>query len=424
MRRMTAALAALAVGGALTGCSGSDHDEPAAAKVKKPAPVQLAVDTEKTAPVKVGVVWTKTGEGSQWRLGASGAEVAAYRYSALGHSDVTVVAAEDKGTEAGAADAVGELVDQGVSGIVVATSGAHVSGAVSAARDAGVPVLLPYDTSVDVSDGAWRTGPSAEQARSAVGDALAAADARHPAVVVSDGWSAEGLDAAIPPIAYNGADLDSVVKALTRASDRRRIDSVVVWGGAETDARVAQALEAALPSTPIVLSPDATGGAFDVAYGASGLVAPSLYTVGTDTSDPAALAAGGGGDSAAAFFSAVRLAAGSEDATSLSGGPLSEVADYVDIASHDAVVAIVDAVSKAGSADPDAVGDALAGLRIDGSDGLAGPALDFTSSDALADDAVVPLQATAQDPGLRPAVASQGGPKAPRVYWFAAPAAG
>jgi len=214
------------------------------------------------------------------------------------------------------------------------------------------------------------------------------------------------------------------VKALTRASDRRRIDSVVVWGGAETDARVAQALEAALPSTPIVLSPDATGGAFDVAYGASGLVAPSLYTVGTDTSDPAALAAGGSGDSAAAFFSAVRLAAGSEDATSLSGGPLSEVADYVDIASHDAVVAIVDAVSKAGSADPDAVGDALAGLRIDGADGLAGPALDFTSSDALADDAVVPLQATAQDPGLRPAVASQGGPKAPRVYWFAAPAAG
>jgi len=424
MRRIAAALAALAVGGALTGCSGSDHDEPAAVKVKKPAPVQLAVDTDKTAPVKVGVVWTKAGEGSQWRLGASGAEVAAYRYSALGHSDVTVVAAEDHGTEAGAADAVGELVDQGVSGIVVATSGAHVSGALSAAREAGVAVLLPYDASAALTDGAWRTGPSAEQARAALGDALAAADARHPAVVVSDGHSAEGLDAAIPAIAYDGANLDSVVKALTRASDRRRIDSVVVWGGAETDARVTEALEAALPSTPIVLSPDATGGAFDVAYGASGLVAPGLYTVGTDTSDPAALAAGGSGDSAAAFFSAVRLAAGSQDATSLSGGPLSEVADYVDIASHDAVVAIVDAVGKAGSADPTAVLDALAGLKIDASDGLAGPALDFASPDALADDAVVPLQATGQDPGLRPAVAAQGGRKAPRVYWFAAPAAG
>jgi ABC-type branched-subunit amino acid transport system substrate-binding protein len=424
MRRILAVLGALAVGGALAGCSGSDHDETTAVKVKKPAPVQLAVDTDKTAPVKVGVVWTKTGEGSQWRLGASGAEVAAYRYSALGHSDVSIVAAEDKGTEAGAADAVGRLVDEGVSGIVVATSGTHVSGALTAARDAGVPVLLPYDTTTTLADGAWRTGPSSEQALAAVRDALAGAHAQHPAVVVSDGHSAEGLDAAIPPIAYDGDDLDGVVKALTKASDRQRIDSVVVWGGAESDARLTDALEAALPSTPIVLSPDATAGAFDVAYGASGLVAPSLYTVGTDTSDPAALAADGSGDSAAAYFSAVRLAAGSEDTTSLSGGPLSEVADYVDIASHDAVVAIVDAVAEAGSSDPDAVGEALAGLHLDASDGLAGPPLDFTSSDALPDDAVVPLQATSQDPGLRPAVATQGRTKAPRVYWFAAPTAG
>ena len=38
----------------------------------------------------------------------------------------------------------GELAEEGVSGIVMATEGKHVTGALDAASELGVPVLLPY----------------------------------------------------------------------------------------------------------------------------------------------------------------------------------------------------------------------------------------------------------------------------------------
>ena len=72
------------------------------------------------------------------------------------------------------------------------------------------------------------------------------------------------------------------------------------------------------------------------------------------------------------------------------------------------------AVETAGSAEPDAVAAALEGLTLDTSDGLVGAALDFSRDRALADDAVVTLVATTQDPGVRP-----GGADAPRLFWFA-----
>ena len=66
-------------------------------------------------------------------------------------------------------------------------------------------------------------------------------------------------------------------------------------------------------------------------------------------------------------------------------------------------------------AEPADVLDALGSLQVDAEDGLAGPALDFAESEAVPDDAVVAVQSTAQDPGLRPA--SPGA--APRLHWFA-----
>ena len=88
-----------------------------------------------------------------------------------------------------------------------------------------------------------------------------------------------------------------------------------------------------------------------------------------------------------------------------------------DTRSHDAVVALVTAAAKAGSSDPAAVTKALSGLTVTHADGLAGPDLHLGAAGTLADDDVHALQASTQDPGLRPAAAAA----EPRLFWFSAP---
>ena len=98
----------------------------------------------------------------------------------------------------------------------------------------------------------------------------------------------------------------------------------------------------------------------------------------------------------------------------LDGQPFGDAAaGGADVASHDAVVALVRAAAQAGSTDPAAVGRALATLRLDHGDGLAGGDLDLTGYVALSTDAVVTLVSTNQDPGLRATSKAH-----PLLYWF------
>ena len=145
----------------------------------KPSPVALDA-AEAPDDLAIGVVVSLTGEGSDWSEPAEGARVATYRYG-LGERAVVLRPVDDKGTTKGATAAVGKLLDQGVSGIVMATEGDHVRAAVTKAAAAGVPVLLPYETdAAGLPDGAWLTGPDRGQVVSALAKALAAATSAAP----------------------------------------------------------------------------------------------------------------------------------------------------------------------------------------------------------------------------------------------------
>ena len=145
-----------------------------------------------------------------------------------------------------------------------------------------------------------------------------------------------------------------------------------------------------------------------------------LTTAGLDTDDVAALDPGTEGAAVSAYLAALRVTAEDGDVTDFFDDEKFEtVAGAADARSHDAVVALVTAAAAAGSAEPGDVRDALAGLTPDASDGLAGPALDFSAPAAVSGDAVVSLQATTQDPGLRPVDLAG----APRLYWFESPTA-
>jgi hypothetical protein len=305
----------------------------------------------------------------------------------------------------------------------MATEGDHVGDALSAASELGVPVLLPYaDDLTAPPEGVWTTGADAAQVSTALAAALEPAGVSRPAVVDAGGTAVD-VDAAGTIKLRPGADLGEVVSRAARlARSAAGADSVVVSGPAELQAQVVTALQERDLALPVFLTGDAVSPVFSAALEESGgTLSMPLTTAGLDTDDVAALDPGSKGAAVSAYLAALRVTAEDGDVTDyFDDEEFETVAGAADARSHDAVVALVTAAAAAGSADPAEVRQALGGLTADQGDGLAGPALDFTASpSAVADDAVVSLQATTQDPGLRP-VNLEG---APRLYWFETPSA-
>lgn len=388
-----------------------------------PATVPVEI-TVKHVPdtTKIGVVVTLgDGEGSEWNEAAQGALVAERRL-ALGGTDITLVTKNDGGTSAGAKTAVESLAKSGVAGIVVASSGKHVSGALTTAAEKHIPVVVPYASAEKDS---WSTAPTAESIGAAMATALG--DAKSPLLVNLGGGAPAGLRVAHVLDGDDTADtagLATTIASRTGATDADDStdeasdadpkaapdsDAVVVSGSAQRQGALVAALQAADVTVPVVLTPDATSPAFGAALvDAGGSLSGSFRTVGVAADDARALSSDAEGRAMSAFLGGVRVLADDPDAQNLTGDrPFSAVAGAADARSHDAVVALVRAVGKAGSTEPSDVTDALAALDLDSAAGLAGPALDFTRQQALGASATV-LAASAQPLGLRPDTASNG----------------
>ncbi|MBF4615613.1 hypothetical protein [Curtobacterium sp. VKM Ac-1376] len=385
-------------------------------------PVKITVKGVPDA-TKIGVVVTLgDGEGSEWNEAAQGALVAERRL-ALGGTDITLVTKNDGGTSAGAKAAVASLAKSGVAGIVVASSGTHVSGALTAAAAEGVPVVLPYAAAEKDS---WSTAPAADSISTAMTTALG--DAESPLLVDLGGGAPAGLRVAHVIDGDDTSDTAALAETIasrtgaTGADDgtdeasgadpkaEPDSDAVVISGSAQRQGALVAALQAADVTVPVVLTPDATSPAFGAALvDAGGSLSGSFRTVGVATDDARALSSDAEGRAMSAFLGGVRVLADDADAQNLTGDrPFSAVAGAADARSHDAVVALVRAVGKAASAEPSDVTDALAALDLDSAAGIAGPALDFTRQQALGASATV-LAASAQPLGLRPDTTASSG---------------
>ncbi|MFJ3032785.1 hypothetical protein ACIPC2_00100 [Curtobacterium pusillum] len=384
-----------------------------------PVPVTVAHVPDRT---KIGVVITLgDGEGSEWNQAAQGAAVAQRRL-ALGGTDVQLVTRNDGGTADGARKAVTELVQAGVAGIVVASSGGHVTAAAATAADAGVPVVLPY---AEHTADSWSTAPAAASVTTAMQRALGNADS--PLLVDLGGGAPTGLRIAhvltagstdVSALATTVAQRTGAVEPDEDApADTPAVDSdaVVVSGSAARQGAFVAALQAADVAVPVVLTPDATSPAFGTALSsAGGSLSGTFRTAGVATDDATALNSDSAGRAMSAFLGAVRIVAKDPEAKNLTGDQaFSAVASGADSRSHDAVLALVHAVGAARSTSPEAVTDALAKTSLGVDDGIAGPALDFGDQQALGSDATV-LAASAQALGLRPT-----GSSATSLVWFA-----
>lgn len=396
---------------ALAGCTGGAEADP-----REPAAVALAAD--KVDDVTLGLVVSSTsdaGQGSEWLDAAAGAEVAAYRFGLSGRK-VTFSVVDDRGSAEQATEGVQKLVDEGVAGIVLATSGSHVDDALDVASKADVPVVAPYLRQDDVPDGVYVLGPSAQQVDDRLAQARKDDGVGSSVVLVGD-------DAPTPDVAdartvqITNDSLERAVADIAKGAKDRTVDSVVVSASTTTQAKAVAALQGVAPELPVYLTPEALSPLFaDALVRDDGTVAGQLESVGVDASDASTLGSNAAADSAAAYFAALRLLASDPDATSVvDDSPLQDAAADADLPSHDAVVALVRAASKAGSSEPARVAKALAGLKLGSRQALAGPALDFSSTYVVPDRGVTVLRATTQDPGVRPQAADG---TAPRLFWF------
>lgn len=412
-------------------------------------PVAVTVPTEirglEVPPAaKIGVIvtfGTATGEGSEWNLSAHGAVVAQQRL-ASGDTDIELVVENDGGTAAGAQAALDRLTDEGVAGIVYASSGPHIEAALRGAPESSIPVILPYETAPAGVDDIWSLAVDDDAFGSVLAETLS--DAAHPlhidaggdlpaAVAVGDAIRFPGtdIDAFADDIAVRtGADLRAYgVYSSIYDDDGETVgepvplevtnDAIVMSGHAVTQARLLYALQARNVTVPVILGPEAVSPAFSATLRElGGTVSSNLRTIGSEWSDAKALETDAAGRAMSAFLAAVRQLAGDDRALNLTGdAPFADVADHADVRSHDAILILVAGIDAAESADPGRVAEAIGGLSLAAGDGLAGPALDLSAPQALIGDVTV-LYASNQRLGLRP----HAGSPAQTLVWFPEPA--
>lgn len=437
------AVAAAVVFGVIRGNRPVEQD-PVAVTV----PVQIkGVDVP--AQTKVGVIVTTgsgSAEASDWAQAADGAVVARERL-ALGGSEVELVVENDKGTANGSEDAMTALVEQGVVGVVYASSGNHIGAGIEIASEHGLAVVLPFEQVPESSKGVWTLAPKSADLEEQFARVLARyerplhvnAGRGLPEnvkivdeLVYRSGSGPEGLAMQAAeltgsnPLAHGGyaggtdVEEDGAEEADAKPAQQERVDAIVLSGPALLQANITGELQARNVTVPILLTPAATSPNFETMLALNGAaVSPTLRTIGYDWDDAVALGNDGRGRSSSAFLAAIRLLSAdgktmnlTEDAT------FAEVSGAADGRAHDAVLALARAAADAGSTEPARVSAALAGLTLVAGDSITGPEMDFASPQVVSAKAVE-LYATGQQLGLRP----ESEKSTDVLVWFTEPAA-
>lgn len=422
---------------ALTVTLNRPHEAPRHDPVAATVPVALNAEGL-PKDFSIGVVLTlgQSGEpGSEYNRAAQGAVVAAQRF-AQGGTSVALRPQNDRGTEAGARDAVLALAKQGASGVIVASTGPQARAAAKTAEEIGLPAILPYAEPSEPAQDTWTTGPSGASVQAALRTAL---NGKNRVLLVADGGQIPTSLETSQTLNLDGFD-DVVAlaqEAATRTGDQLRPPAEDAPAGAEPTkvsepadavvvsaatpqrlARLVQALQSRDLSVPLIIPDGATSPAFASKLSElDGSASGQLVSVAPAGGDASALQKDSQGRGMSAFLSAVRLASGDPEVKNLTDdAPFSADAWAADSRSHDAVIALVRAAALAGNGDPSKVAAALRTMSFGAGEGLAGPALDFSNSQALT-TAAIPVYASPQDLGLRPPDED-----APRLVWVPAPA--
>lgn len=388
----------------LTQDSRSQHDS------TESTPVQLSIDLPRD--FKVGLIYSLTEDPNvetSWLDAAEGAQVAAYRIDPKGE-DIAFYTQNDHGTEDGAQRAVDALTSEGVSGIIVATSGAHVQTIADAASAKKVPTIFLYDGDVN-GESSWTFAPSSKRNFDALATALTEHSYTNPIVFDSEENLSDLTSVKYYPfdVSTDLAELAQEVAGLLEAGTHA--DSIVISGNSAAQLALIQELQTRAITLPVLLTSQAAAPEFSEGLVDFGINDGNFETVGVQSVDILALESDSAGERAASFFTAIRLMNDSSRMNLLNELPFHDVISNADGLSHDALVSLAHAADNAGSSDAEKVLAALKGANLTGQDGLVTGSLNFTQTTPNADLLGV-VRMTMQSPGLRDGSEAS-------TYWFA-----
>jgi ABC-type branched-subunit amino acid transport system substrate-binding protein len=408
MKTAVAALVAACVLGAACSKSDKKSSAPKPSTATESGAPAIALAT-KASGVKIGLIVSSGGPGADVKDLAAGAYVAAFRLNGAtdARDKVSLIVEDDNGTAEGATAAMAAMADQGVAGVVYASLGDHMKGAVAKAAELGMPVVMPYADDASLTDAgatSFITGPTVTQTAQEFATRVQDRSLGKVALVRQAGSYGDAGKAAL---AKEGLSFQSDTPFTPGGTfDGKGIaagapDAVIVWAEAEPAVAVADGLAAAGYGGELLLASRAAVPAFGQKLAGS-LAAPvgdGVLSAGTWA----------GADTPGAAIDAFYVA---RDKAVSDGGVTADLG-AADFRSHDAVLALV---AAAGS-NTDR-GHALDGLRaLSASDvkGIAGAPMDFSSNHALGDGNVALLAYSTLDDGSGryPAVANAGG------HWLA-----
>ncbi len=345
--------------------------------------------------IDVGVVVSFTEDASQgagWDRAVEGASVAAWRLGLSG-VNVRLHVVSDKGSAEGVKEAVAQLKEKNVSGIIAATDGTHTTTLTDVAAQSGIPLIYPYASPQEAQgEHAWTMAPSRTQTETVLADSLRNRSLTKPLVLFP-----EGQPLTIPsstPVSYAPGAAASVIDSLVQQVKDTSSDSIVVSGSPADLAAVVKGLREKDVHLPLFVTKDGQNPLFAQTLLEAGVDIADLSVVGVPTPDVTAFSAGLRGAQASNFVQSVTIMSRDNERMSIdSSVPFNETSIYADAQSHDALLALVHAIA-ASSSNPDDVAEALTTQQLSASNGLVGPDLDFSSSTIVSWESMLAVQAT------------------------------
>jgi hypothetical protein len=404
--RATAAAMVLVLAAACSHGGSKSASKSASTPSAAPA-LSLAAGTP--SGMKVGLIVSSSGPGADVRDMAAGAYVAAFRVNgaAKGNDHLDLLVADDSGTSEGSTAAVKQLNDQGVMGIVYASTGDHVLAGAAAAAELGLAVVFPYADDARIKEqGAtsFLAAPTVEQVARKLVQQAGRAGMTKVALVRQAGTygdagraalAAAGLAPVIDTSFNSGDPLADMAKSVKSAG----ADGVVVWAESGNAVAAADALTAGGVSAPMLFGNRAAVPAFGHAIAAA--LSPSVLD--------GAVSAGEwiGPDTPTAAVDAFYVAR----SKAVSDGGVSADLTLADVRSHDAVLALVEAAKTSKSSRAADVLDAVRTVETASVAGAAGVPMHFGTAPVIADSDVAVLAYSTIDDGRGryPAAATGGG---------------
>ena len=342
----------------------------------QPPSVHIAALSGLPGALRIGLVYSLTGEGSDVAALATGAQVAAFQLQQSGDS-VNVVPVNDQGSGTLGATDVQSLVagtaqSRPVDAIIYASTGSHVLQAIQPALKAGIPVLLPYDSGLaQLPVGVWVTGPALNHEWSVLDHAM-------KKNYDGDMWRVTGSGATEGKSSLHftrSLTLGNLAPALQSAVTNETLPpTVLVDAGARDSARITNLLET-VGVLNIVVGPSATSPVFASAL-TSSIGQVGVTSVGIRQTDLSTTSG------VSSFLEALRLLAvqsiqGSSEPACFAGNG----AGTADFATHDAVLVLAKAAKNSGSTTGAALMQSIqGGLVVSKGDGLTGSVLKFSAN--------------------------------------------